>query len=117
MLPAINGRSKKLAHDQTRRLTAMALRRGLIRKTPCVVCGSRRVQVHHVDYADPFNVKCLCFRHHYMAHGKRTKTPFPRYKRSVLADDHRHCFVCIHPTDETNLCVYAKWRCGGSSRV
>jgi len=52
------------AHNATR----SALRRGLLRKCPCEVCGSTESEAHHVDYSLPLTVTWLCRRHHKAAH-------------------------------------------------
>jgi hypothetical protein len=41
-----------------------ALRDGRLRRMPCEVCGSMRVQAHHADYSKPLDVRWLCFKHH-----------------------------------------------------
>lgn len=51
---------KRRAHN----LVSKALRRNLIEKKPCEVCGSSDVQAHHDDYAMPLVVRWLCVTHH-----------------------------------------------------
>jgi len=46
-----------------------AIRRGLLEKSPCEVCGALRVEGHHDDYARPLEVRWLCKKHHIEAHG------------------------------------------------
>ena len=42
-----------------------AARRGIIKKTPCTVCGSDAfVQAHHTDYTKPLEVVWLCRKCH-----------------------------------------------------
>jgi len=43
---------------------AKALRVGKINKEPCVVCGNRKSQAHHEDYARKLEVIWLCSIHH-----------------------------------------------------
>lgn len=50
--------------------TAKLIRHGDLKTTPCEVCGDPKVQVHHLDYADPKNVRFLCKKHHNALHGK-----------------------------------------------
>lgn len=44
-----------------------ALRRGILTKQPCEVCGERAV-AHHDDYSQPLNVRWLCTLHHRQWH-------------------------------------------------
>ena len=48
--------------------TASALRRGLIERQPCEVCGVEQSDAHHDDYARPMAVRWLCRKHHKEAH-------------------------------------------------
>lgn len=41
-----------------------AVRDGRLRRMPCEICGSLRVQAHHDDYSKPLSVRWLCFKHH-----------------------------------------------------
>jgi hypothetical protein len=45
-----------------------ALRRKLITREPCVVCGAAKVDGHHPDYDRPAHVVWLCRRHHNALH-------------------------------------------------
>jgi len=47
---------------------ASALRRGLIARGPCEICGSAEVDGHHDDYDRPMAVRWLCRRHHRAEH-------------------------------------------------
>lgn len=49
-----------------------ALRRGLVERGPCEVCGSDEVDAHHPDYDRPMLVQWLCRKHHKAEH-KRLK--------------------------------------------
>lgn len=55
-----------LAHQYVR----SALKRGLITKGPCDVCGAEEVDAHHDDYQRPGDVRWLCRRHHQQLHAK-----------------------------------------------
>jgi hypothetical protein len=44
------------------------VRRGLIEKKPCEVCGSIDAEAHHDDYDRPLAVRWLCRAHHKALH-------------------------------------------------
>jgi hypothetical protein len=48
--------------------TASALRRGLIERQSCEVCGADNADAHHDDYSRPMAVRWLCRRHHKEVH-------------------------------------------------
>lgn len=65
-------RARRVAHPRkykARTAVSNALRDGTLKKQPCAVCGSRKVQAHHADYRKPLAVTWLCFRHHREGHG------------------------------------------------
>ena len=41
-----------------------AVRRGVVSKHPCEVCGSMCVEGHHGDYSKKLDVRWLCHKHH-----------------------------------------------------
>ncbi len=45
-----------------------AIRRGLIQREPCEVCGAEGADGHHDDYDKPMQVRWLCRRHHRLFH-------------------------------------------------
>lgn len=45
-----------------------ALKKGLITKQPCWVCGAERSLAHHPDYDAPLSVVWLCEQHHRATH-------------------------------------------------
>ncbi len=45
-------------------LTGNAIRDGRLIKKPCEVCGEKKVNAHHCDYAKPFEIVWLCDDHH-----------------------------------------------------
>ncbi len=47
-----------------------AIRRGVLIKTPCEVCGKEHVEAHHSDYSRPLQVTWLCHEHHKEIHLK-----------------------------------------------
>lgn len=52
---------------------ASALKRGLIEREPCKVCGARGTDGHHPDYDRPMYVIWLCRRHHIAEHQRLAK--------------------------------------------
>lgn len=51
-----------------RRKFTEALRKGILVKTPCEICGNPEVDGHHSDYTKPEVVKWLCKKHHHQEH-------------------------------------------------
>ena len=49
---------------KARRLLNRAVGSGKIKKQPCEVCGEKKVEGHHDDYAKPLEVRWLCTDHH-----------------------------------------------------
>ena len=47
---------------------ASAIRRGLLVKMPCKICGNPRTDAHHTDYRRPLKVIWLCRFHHAAVH-------------------------------------------------
>jgi hypothetical protein len=47
---------------------ASGLRRGLVERQPCEVCGAEPTDGHHDDYDAPLRVKWLCRKHHRALH-------------------------------------------------
>ena len=47
-----------------------ALKGGHIQRSPCVVCGSEKVQAHHHDYSNPLQLQWLCSLH--QGHAQRS---------------------------------------------
>jgi len=54
----------------TRAYSRMLVLSGVIKKTPCVVCGDEKSERHHPDYDKPREVIWLCRRHHLELHEK-----------------------------------------------
>jgi len=50
-----------------------AIKRGAIKRKPCIKCGSLKSQAHHEDYSDPLKVIWLCAKHHKAHHLKNLK--------------------------------------------
>ncbi len=70
---ALNERA--LMHRRCRALSNYAVKVGRLVRQPCEVCGSADVvEMHHVDYFEPLNVRWLCFLHHRtVMHGQRVR--------------------------------------------
>lgn len=45
-----------------------ALKRGLLEKQPCEVCGDENAEAHHPSYDRPMDVQWLCRLHHKAEH-------------------------------------------------
>ena len=55
--------------------TTRAIKKGLLTKMPCEVCGSeKRIQAHHTDYSKPLEIVWLCSICHKKEHSKKEKT-------------------------------------------
>ena len=52
---------------------AAAIRRGLLKRQPCSVCGDPKADGHHPDYDKPAAVVWLCRLHHKRAHRRALK--------------------------------------------
>src|SRR4030095_1753477 len=50
------------------RILNYAIKRGVVSKEPCWICGAERVHGHHRDYSKPLQVIWLCHRHHMEEH-------------------------------------------------
>lgn len=60
----------KLRHPEKRRahvILGSAVRRGLLTRQPCEICGGR-AEAHHDDYSKPLDVRWLCKPHHFEHH-------------------------------------------------
>lgn len=65
---------RRQMHTKSRALSNYAVRVGRLVKQPCEVCGNEDVEIHHVDYFEPLNVRWLCFVHHRnLMHGTSIK--------------------------------------------
>jgi len=64
-------RSRVPEKCQAYRELRAALRKGILERLPCQVCGEKKSQAHHTDYSKPLDVLWLCFRHHREAHGQK----------------------------------------------
>ena len=61
--------------SRVRHIARDAVKRGMIGKSQCSVCGSENSQMHHEDYTKPLEVVWLCPDHHAEVHKEdRCKT-------------------------------------------
>lgn len=64
-------RTYRLRHrvkDLARAQVHNSIKRGVLVKLPCEVCGSSKVEAHHCDYLKPLDVMWLCNKHHSLWH-------------------------------------------------
>ncbi len=54
--------------SNARRKTSRLVKDGILKKSPCVVCGRPEVLPHHEDYGSPGDVIWLCEEHHKQYH-------------------------------------------------
>ena len=45
-----------------------AVRKGLLQRQPCHICGAEKVEAHHTHYSHPLEVVWLCRSHHVQLH-------------------------------------------------
>jgi len=58
-------RSKNKIKHACHQIAYYAYKNGIIKKQPCVVCGTKRkVEMHHPDYFKPLEVEWRCKKHH-----------------------------------------------------
>ena len=50
--------------QNARRKTNELIRKGKLKRKPCVVCGDKNVLPHHEDYNNPFQIIWMCEKHH-----------------------------------------------------
>lgn len=55
---------KQKIKDIVRHKTMMRIRRGLLIRQPCEMCGCKNVQAHHEDYSKPYQVMWFCRKCH-----------------------------------------------------
>jgi ribosomal protein S27AE len=70
------------AKAKTRHHTHMLVRRGNLIKQVCESCGDVKVQAHHEDYTDPYNVHWLCSKCHKEHHIEQS---YDEWKRKQLS--------------------------------
>lgn len=59
--------------DKARRDIGRAIKKGVVRRRPCDICGNINTEAHHTNYsANTF--QWLCRKHHLMAENKKSYT-------------------------------------------
>lgn len=61
--------------DKARALTRSFIRKGILIRLPCEVCGKKKVDSHHTDYSQPKKIMWLCRKHHALWHSKNGYPP------------------------------------------
>lgn len=64
-------------HDDARSYLRLSIKRGVIKKERCCICGNEHVEAHHEDYDKPLEVIWYCRKHHIQYHNERTLLPSP----------------------------------------
>ncbi|MBJ3777878.1 hypothetical protein [Acuticoccus mangrovi] len=55
------------AHNAVR----SAIRRGIINRKPCEICGAEPADAHHDDHTRPLAIRWLCRTHHQRLHAEK----------------------------------------------
>lgn len=64
-----NYRNNNPLKEATRNATRQAVRKGLLIREACVICGATsKIEAHHPNYNDPMRVIWLCKKHHIALH-------------------------------------------------
>ena len=69
-------REKKYYYKYQKRVIArrklfLFIKRGLMKKLPCIICGDIKSEAHHESYNKPLEVIWLCRKHHTELHIKK----------------------------------------------
>lgn len=59
--------------DRARSAVSAAIRKGILKRLPCEVCGGIPAEGHHENYNRPLDVRWLCKVHHMRLHGERRR--------------------------------------------
>jgi hypothetical protein len=59
-----------IEHHKAREAVNKAIKKGLMIRLPCEVCGLAKSEAHHDDYSKPLDVRFLCRKHHLEHHAK-----------------------------------------------
>jgi hypothetical protein len=62
-------RLRKMMYEATQAVR-LAVQTGELTRLPCEVCGAKRTEAHHDDYARPLDVRFLYRKHHAIWHAK-----------------------------------------------
>ena len=74
-------REKNPLKHQAHLALTKAIRRGILKREPCIKCGNLKVEGHHEDYSQPLVVTWLCKKHLLGAH----KGKFGDLKEKTMA--------------------------------
>ena len=61
-------RERNKDKTKARNIVNRAIRRGKIKRLPCVNCGEKKSQAHHENYSKPLDVIWLCAPCHHAIH-------------------------------------------------
>lgn len=61
---------KNTHKNAARTSTRLSIKKGVLLKKPCEVCGKKTVDAHHSDYSKPLEIMWLCREHHVAWHKK-----------------------------------------------
>ncbi len=65
-----------ISKQKARVITVNAVKKGLIKREPCEVCGDIKSHGHHEDYSKPLEIMWLCHEHHADRHRWLKKRAF-----------------------------------------
>lgn len=86
--------SQKKKHDLARQETSKYLNQNNKKKPPCQICGEVYVEVHHVDYENPYLVVFACATHHRKIHRGLTEPPKPIDIRNLPSiEEHKKAWL------------------------
>lgn len=63
---------EQIMKDSARKIAYHTIKKGVLIKQPCEVCGEVKVDAHHDDYTKPLDIRWLCRKHH-LAHHREIK--------------------------------------------
>lgn len=67
----INSRNNHPEKHAARDAVRKAIKKCLIFKQSCEVCGDKKTQAHHDDYGKPLQINWLCKKHHLEKHNRK----------------------------------------------
>lgn len=72
--------SKK--QDKVREMVKLAIKKGLLIRGCCNICGKNKAQAHHENYNKPFEIMWLCSKHH-REHEETTGLRKKKYQKNI----------------------------------